>query len=100
MIKDQKILDVLLNVSNAFPEEKYKISNNWDADLEAIGICNSKSEQILIYISTYKMTDENYYFECEMPSNQEPYYLVTSKGHVQGIKNLLSIIEKHIINVN
>jgi len=99
MHKDNIIIDLLTAASIEFPDSKYKIIDNWPADLGSIGISNSNSENQLIYISTYDLARDNYYYECEVPCDREPFFKVISKGYVQSMNELLSIIKGHVIDV-
>ncbi len=80
--KDKSIEQVLSKLFSRFGENNFGLTDYWDADLNAIGIRNSKDGEYLIYISTWQITKKLYFVEIEN-SNRA----VVSNGYKNGNLN-------------
>lgn len=68
--KDDKIKSVVRHLADKFGEDKFKIMDHWDGDLNAIGLVDNE-EKSLVYISTYGGND--YFIQKRLmtiPTNQ------------------------------
>ncbi len=68
--KDDKIKSVVRHLADKFGEDKFKIMDHWDGDLNAIGLVDNE-EKHLVYISAYG--DNDYFVSLENSKTTDDY---------------------------
>jgi len=93
--KDPSIHALLRALS--LEERGWVVTDDWDADLCAIGIAHRSQPRRLVYVSTWKKPPARYYYECEAPTGPEPTdYEVTDEAENVDIDTLVRAMIKHL----
>jgi hypothetical protein len=96
MKKDKTIKKLLQHLQDKFGSTNIIISDNWDADLCAIGILD-KSQRHLAYISTFNCPDNHFFISLENKSDDNNCsYNVAGEFNDMTIFELEIIIAKHL----
>ena len=64
--KDTTILTLVKRIREAISSEALQIVDYWDADNYAIGFSNSSLPNRLVYVSTYKKSEDCFFCELEL----------------------------------
>jgi hypothetical protein len=72
LIKDKSIQKVVKHLSDKFGAENFRIKDNWEMDLCAIGLTD-KSEKYMLYILTYKKRVNHYFISLENSSSSSDH---------------------------
>ena len=96
--KHESIRSIVRELSAHMGEDSFKIVDNWDADLVAVGVCSMHEPGMAAYISTWDRPPGRCYLELEWPAENSadlPY------GKTEEFENVscseaVSISAKHI----
>ncbi|MEO7988491.1 MAG: hypothetical protein ABI663_03060 [Chryseolinea sp.] len=95
--KDDIIKLTIKHLADKFGANKFKIQDNWDADLQAIGLTDV-SEKYLIYFSNYGKKKNEFYVSLEnltQGDNDHPYEPAGDFDQVD-LEGLENIFIKHL----
>jgi hypothetical protein len=70
--KDERIKATVKHLADKFGQNKFKVKDHWDEDLNAIGLTDN-DEKYLVYISTYGDNDFYVSLENSKASDDYPY---------------------------
>jgi hypothetical protein len=71
--------------------------DHWEGDLCAIGIRAESSDDRLVYVSTYGMSEGRYYYECEAASAESAAeYVVVKEANDVSFEQLLAAMHSHL----
>lgn len=92
--KDDKIKSVVRHLADKFGENKFKIMDYWDGDLNAIGLMDNE-EKHLVYISTNG--DKDFYVSLEnlKTSDDYPYEPAGDLNNIK-IDELEKVFARHL----
>jgi hypothetical protein len=78
----------------------FDVVDHWDADLCAVGIARPDNHGILVYVSTYRRADQNYFVSLELPPDpgDELGYKDMGERETKGFDELVDVIRKHFGN--
>jgi len=68
--KDNSIKDIVKHLQEKFGVDNIVVKDHWDADNFAIGLTN-KDDKNLVYISTYKKKNNEFFVELESLAESE-----------------------------
>ena len=69
----------------------------WEADLMAIGVSTTAEPRRIVYLSTYRLKEGRYYYECESPTGPDPAeYEVLESGDDVDFDTLLGVMRRHL----
>ena len=92
MKKHNSITNLVELICNKFGNNAPIIMDHWEDDLYAIGL---EKNNKFIYISTYELEPNHYFYECEILSNDtEKPYLVHSTEDDITEKRLLEVMSR------
>jgi len=77
----------------------WEIHDHWEADLFAIGVASLSSNRRLVYISTWKMPEGRFYYECELlpeGAESDTDYIIVDESEDVDIPDLLAAMERHL----
>lgn len=92
--KDDKIKSVVRHLADKFGENKFKIMDYWDGDLNAIGLMDNE-EKHLIYISTNGDKDFYVSLENSKTSDDYPYEPAGDLNNIK-IDELEKVFARHL----
>jgi hypothetical protein len=102
MEKDPSIFQMLVRLSVEL-KNGFEIADFWDGDLCAIGILRRNTNVRLVYISTFNLSPDQYYYACEVADSIRSIgkgdYRVVAKGQVEGLSALIEVVKSHLYNV-
>ncbi len=76
----------------------WEIVDHWEDDRCAIGISTIGAPHHLVYVCTFGRDENHYDYECETPVGPElTDYKIVDAGENVGYKELLRVLEKHLI---
>ncbi len=102
MEKDPSILQLLVRLSVELKND-FEAVDFWDGDLCAVGILRRNTNIRLVYISTFNLSPDQYYYECEVADSVKSIgkgnYRVVAKGRVEELSALIEVVKSHLYNV-
>ena len=92
MTKHHSITNLVELIFNKFGSNAPIIMDHWEGDLYAIGL---EKNNKLIYISTYELKPNHYFYECEILTNdtQKPYLVDSTEDDITE-ERLLKVMSK------
>jgi len=92
--KYDKIKSVVRHLADKFGENKFKIMDHWDGDLNAIGLVDNE-EKHLVYISTYG--DNEYFVSLENSKTSDDFpYEPSGDFNNVNIEELEKVFARHL----
>jgi hypothetical protein len=95
--KDNSITSAM-SVLQARFGDALRISDQWDGDLMAIGVCALDQPERLVYFSSFQRTAGHYYVDLESaapPGSDLPYVQEETFEDVD-LETLLGIVARHL----
>ncbi len=78
----------------------FEVVDFWDGDLCAVGILRRNTNIRLVYISTFNLSPDQYYYECEVADSVKSFekgdYKVVAKGQVDEFSALIEGVKSHV----
>jgi hypothetical protein len=76
----------------------WTVTDNWEADLCAIGIAKKGQPRRLVYVSTFGKKPGRYDYECEDPVSEAlDDYVTVDRGKDVDFRTLMEALERHLI---
>lgn len=94
--KDKRIKDIVKHLQNKFGLDSIVVKDYWDADNCAIGLTNREG-QYIVYISTWKKKDDEYFVSLDSPSEDEAEeYIESGDFDNVRIEKVEEIVRTHL----
>ena len=89
---------VLDRLRSRFGSEAFRITEQWDADVCAIGIARPGEPCRLVYVSTCELPEGRYDVSLEETVGPEPDAACTPAGHFRGLTfdALAALVARHL----
>ena len=98
LIKDESILETISALRARLGGHAFELSDEWEADLCAIGLTAANAPGYLVYISTSGTTPGRYFVSLELPptpGNELPYTPGEDMPDV-GLAELTEVVRRHL----
>src|ERR1041385_7652549 len=97
-IKNETIHNLLKKLTGQFGQESFNVVDHGDADLFAVGIARPDNPGVLVYISTYGLSERGYFVELEMPPRRGsdlPYEWVGRYENID-FERVTTLVREHL----
>ena len=99
--KDESITRLLEQLRLRLGEDAFDVVDHWKGDLCATGVARPDNHSVLVYISTFGKTVDDYFVSMELPTQPGAEqlgdfpYSPAGEEQVEGFDRLVQIIERH-----
>ena len=66
--KNKVIIDLISRIDAAIGKDNYQLVDNWDDEIDAVGIAHPKDRKLIVYICAY---DTGYFVSTEFPRENQ-----------------------------
>jgi hypothetical protein len=96
-MKDPTIIRFLARLRAALGEGRFEIVDHWEGSRFATGVADPAQPRRLVYVSSYRMPEGRYYYDCEVPLGaEEDDFEVVETGVDVPYEEVEAAIRRHL----